>query len=139
MTAQLRSALRAVVLPSSDAHPQDTPTRRLLDELGHDVTRALSPQHAMELMRSDRTDLLVIDITNNNQNRELVSSLAELPESSQPGEVAIFSDVIDLQLRELRRRTSPKMHIFLKPLHMHGLLNVLRQIERNQSDKGLSA
>ena len=130
-TAQIRAALRAVVLPSGgDAYPQDTPTRRLLGQLGHDVTRADSPDHAMELINSDHTDLLVVDVTNS-ANRDLFNSLSELPESKRPDEVAVFSDSIDLQLREWRRKISPThVHVFLKPLHMHGLLTVLRQMER---------
>src|SRR5271155_5143882 len=99
MTAQLRSAFRAVILPSSDAHPQDTPTRRLLGELGHDVARARSTDHTMELINSDHTDLLVVDITSG-ANRELFESLCELPESKRPDQVAVFTDSIDSQLRE---------------------------------------
>jgi len=132
MTAQVPAALRAVVLPSPDAYSQDTPTRRLLGELGHDVTRAASADHAMELICADHTDLLVVDITNN-ANRDLFDSLMELPESKRPEQVAVFSDSIDGQLREWRKLSPSRVHVFLKPLHMHGLLNVLRQIERQHS------
>ena len=84
----------------------------------------------MELINSDHTDLLVVDVTNS-ANRDLFNSLSELPESKRPDEVAVFSDSIDLQLREWRRKISPThVHVFLKPLHMHGLLTVLRQMER---------
>ncbi|MGD0460972.1 MAG: hypothetical protein ABSB74_00645 [Tepidisphaeraceae bacterium] len=135
MTAQLRSAFRAVILPSSDAYRQDTPTRRLLGELGHDVARAASPEHALELINSDHTDLLVVDITQS-ANRELFESLCELPESKRPDQVAVFTDSIDTQLREWRRRVAPsQVHVFLKPLHMHGLLGVLRRMEQQQRAK----
>jgi DNA-binding NtrC family response regulator len=131
MMAQLKSSLRAVVLPSPDAFAQDTPTRRLLGELGHDVTRANTPDHAMELLNSDHTDLLVIDVTNDNANRELISALLDMPEAKRPDEVAIFTDQIDAPLQNLRRAISPAhVHVFLKPLHMHGLLNVLRRMDR---------
>ena len=134
MTAQMRAAFRAVVLPASEPPPSyDTPTRRLLGELGHDVARAASPDHAMKLIASDHTDLLVVDISNSN-NRELLDSLADLPESQRPDQVAIFSDTGDVSLRELRRKAAPShFHVFLKPLHMHGLLGVLRQMERRQN------
>lgn len=135
MTAQLRSALRAVVLPSPEAHPHDTPTRRLLGELGHDVARAISPDHALQLMNSDHTDLLVVDITSG-KNRDLIDVLCEMPADKRPDQVAVFSDSIDSQLRELRRGVGAShVHIFLKPLHMHGLLNVLRQMERDHTAK----
>lgn len=135
MTAQLRSVLRAVVLPSADAHPHDTPTRRLLGQLGHDVTRAASPDHALELINSDHTDLLVMDVSNS-ANREMFESLIELPESKRPDEVAVFSDSLDPQIREWRRKVAPShVHVFLKPLHMHGLLSVLRQMERHHQAK----
>lgn len=84
-------------------------------------------------MNSDHTDLLVVDITNS-ANRELFESLCELPESKRPDEVAVFSDSMDSQLREWRRRVAPShVHVFLKPLHMHGLLSVLRQMERHHA------
>ncbi|MGD0389770.1 MAG: hypothetical protein ABSC42_12540 [Tepidisphaeraceae bacterium] len=133
MPAQLRAAFRAVVLPSADAYPQDTPTRRLLGQLGHDVARAHSPDHALELITSEHTDLLVVDISNS-ANRELFDALSEMPASKRPNQVAVFSDSIDVQLREWRRKVAPcHVHVFLKPLHMHGLLNVLRQMERRQA------
>ena len=133
MMAQIRSTMRAVILPSPDAYPQDTPTRRLLGQLGHEVARAASPDHAMQLMNSDHTDLLVVDISNS-ANRELFDALSEMPASKRPNQVAVFSDSIDSQLREWRRKVAPcHVHVFLKPLHMHGLLNVLRQMERRQA------
>jgi len=131
MTTQLRSALRAVVVQAPDAYLEDTPTRRLLGELGHDVARALSSEHAVELLNADHTDLLVIDITNNNINRNLLDALSEMPQSKRPEQVAVFSDSLDVQVRDLRRRLAPtQVHLYLTPLHMHGLLNVLRQMER---------
>ena len=132
MTAQIPSVLRAVVLPSSDAYSQDTPTRRLLGQLGHDVTRADSPDHALELINSDHTDLLVVDITNN-ANRDMVESLMELPATKRPDQMAVFSDSIDGKLREWRRSAPSQVHVFLKPLHMHGLLSVLRQMEKQHA------
>jgi DNA-binding NtrC family response regulator len=132
MTVQARATLRAVVLPAPDAHPQESYARRLLGNMGHDVSRAASPDHAMELLSSDHTDLLVVDITNNNQNRALMDSISSLPESRRPDQVAIFSDEMDPKLNELRRAYNREhFHVFLKPLHMHGLLNVIRHMEKD--------
>jgi DNA-binding NtrC family response regulator len=137
MMAAAKSAIRAIVLPSPDTFAADTPTRRLLGDLGHDVTRAATPNHATELMNADHTDLLVVDVTNNNANRQLFDSLIDMPESHRPDEVAIFTDEIDMALRDLRRRMSPShVHVFLKPLHMHGLLHVLRRMEREHAASG---
>jgi hypothetical protein len=86
----------------------------------------------MELICADHTDLLVVDITNN-ANRDLFDALMELPESKRPEQVAVFSESIDGQLREWRKLSPSRVHVFLKPLHMHGLLNVLRQMERQHS------
>jgi DNA-binding NtrC family response regulator len=133
MTAQMRAAFRAVVLSANDTHAYDTPTRRLLGELGHDVMRAASPDHALELIESDYTDLLVVDVSNRG-NRELLDCLEALPESKRPAQVAVFCDTGDVSLRELRRKAAPShVHVFLKPLHMHGLLGVLRQMERRHA------
>jgi DNA-binding NtrC family response regulator len=131
MMASPRTALRAVVLPAPESRLQDTPTRRLLGELGHDVARAETADHALELLSADHTDLLVVDLTNENANTQLISSLPELPEGKRPMEVAIYTDAISSQLRDFRLSYSPShVHIFLKPLHMHGLLGVLRSMER---------
>jgi len=76
---------------------------------------------------------LVVDISDS-ANRELFDALSEMPASKRPNQVAVFSDSIDVQLREWRRKVAPcHVHVFLKPLHMHGLLNVLRQMERRQA------
>ena len=106
MTAQLRAAFRAVVLPLSDASAHDTPTRRLLGQLGHDVARAQTPHHALELMTLEHTDLLVVDISDS-ANRELFEAMSDMPESKRPNQVAVFSDSIDTQLREWRRKVRP--------------------------------
>jgi hypothetical protein len=60
----------------------------------------------------------------------MFESLMELPESKRPAQVAVYSDSIDGPLREWRRKAPTHVHVFLKPLHVHGLLNVLRQMER---------
>jgi len=136
MTGQLHSTLRAVVLPAPDAHPQDTPTRRLLGELGHDVARAISPQHAMDLVAGDHTDLLVVDVTGHTPNRSMLETLSELPESQLPDQIAIFTDdPVDAGLREFRHQFSTKrVHVFVKPLHMHGLLGVLRNMDMERAN-----
>src|ERR1700683_893944 len=126
MTSQLRSALRTVVLPAPDAYVEDTPARRLLGEFGHEVARAQSPDHAVELLCAEHTDLLVMDITNNNRNRQLLAALSDMPLSKRPEQIAVFVDSLDVQLRDLRQRLAPtQVHMFFEPLHMHGLLNVL--------------
>jgi hypothetical protein len=131
MTVHADPVLRSVVLPAPDAHPQETPTRRLLNELGHDVSRASSPEHAIELLSADLTDLLVVDMGNGNVNRRLMSQLADLPAERRPRQLAVYSDRMDAELAAWRRQISPsEVHVFVKPLHMHGLLSVLRQMEK---------
>jgi len=130
MTSLSPIALNVVILPAPDAHPDDTPTRRLLGGLGHNVTRARSPEQAMQILADEAVDLLVVDITNGKENRLLVNRLADLPVASRPHELAIFSDHADDSLTGLRQKISgTHVHVLLKPLHMHGLLKVLRQLE----------
>jgi CheY-like chemotaxis protein len=133
MTDQLRIALRAIVLPSPDVTSQESPTRRLLGGLGHDVTRAESPDHAIDLLNRDHTDLLVVDVSNGNENRQMLSRITELADSQIPTQVAIFTDTLDSQLNSMKKNLhGSKVHVFLKPLHMHGLLSVLRQMNKDQ-------
>jgi two-component SAPR family response regulator len=104
---------------------------RLLDELGHEVAPANSPRHAMDLLEKEQADLLIVDVSGSAVNREFLSLVAEMPEGIRPRQLAIFSDSLDESLRGLRTRIKPsKLHIYLKPLHMHGLLTVLRRLDQ---------
>jgi CheY-like chemotaxis protein len=132
MTAQTRAALRAVVLPSPDANPQETPTRRLLGQLGHDVSRATTPNHAWQLMSADHVDLFVVDAASKG-NRDVLDMIESLPDDRKPSQVAVFTDVMDAELRDFRRNAPSHVHVFIKPLHVHGLLNVLRQMEKQKT------
>jgi len=130
MTTVSPTSLRVVILPAPDAHPDDTPTRRLLGGLGHNVSRARSPEQARQMLLAEAVDLLVVDITNAKENQQLIHQLADLPMESRPHELAIFSDHADEFLSGLRKKVGgTHVHVLLKPLHMHGLLKVLRQLE----------
>jgi CheY-like chemotaxis protein len=129
MTVEDRVTFRSVILSAENA-PAVSRAVQLLNDLGHEVLSAHSPEDAMSLLQQDQTDLLVVDVSNSSHNREFVSRLTELPNSHRPRELAIFSEAADTSLRSFRNRLMPsKVHIFLKPLHMHGLLNVLRSLE----------
>jgi CheY-like chemotaxis protein len=133
MTVEDRATFRSVILPAESA-PSIYRAEELLSDLGHEVAAARSPQHALDLLEQDQTDLLIVDISDSARNRAFVAQLSEMPESLRPRQVAIFSDTMDESLRGLRTRLKPgKLHIFLKPLHMHGLLSVLRQLESHDT------
>src|ERR1700689_1654629 len=120
MTVEDRATFRSVILPAEKL-PSGYRVRELLSDLGHEVAPADTVDQAMDLLQHDQTDLLVIDVSNGNRNRELIDRLAGLPVSARPREVAIFTDCSDEGLRALRSRIKPsKVHIFVKPLHMHG-------------------
>lgn len=132
MTVEDRATFKSVVLPAEGA-PYASRTGQLLNDLGHDVAGAESPEHALELLQEEQADLFVVDVSNGNRNRALFEKLLALPADVRPREVAIFSDASDEMLRGLRSRLKPsRVHIFLKPLHMHGLLNILRKLDDQQ-------
>lgn len=129
MTVEDRATIKAIVLPA-EASTSANRAGQLLIDSGHEVASAQSPDEALEMLQSEEADLLVVDVTNSPENRGFVSQLPNLNADDLPRELAIFSDTMDEVLRGLRKRISPcKVHIFLKPLHMHGLLGVLRQLE----------
>jgi len=129
MTLEDRDTLRAVIVSAESATAAQR-AGKLLDEMGLDVAQARTVDHALGLLEEDPTDLLVVDISNSPMNRKFVESLADLPLSSRPRQLAIFSEIMDEELRRLRARMRPtKVHVFLKPLHMHGLLGVLRHLD----------
>jgi hypothetical protein len=133
MTAQEHTTLRAVFVQAqpADAGVAPDPAFRLLSDMGHKVASAESTDDAMAMLRSrGPTDLMVVDASGLPDATRLAAQLMDLPPGARPRQVAIFSDRADDALRALRRRASPpNVHVFLKPLHLHGLLGVLRNLE----------
>lgn len=83
------------------------------------------------MLQDEPADLVVVDADRAGQ-REFVSRLSSLPADQQPRQLAIFSDTLDDSLATLSHKLSPaRVHVLLKPLHMHGLLGVLRHIEQD--------
>jgi len=129
MTLQDRATFRSVILPSENTTAAQR-AGKLLDELGHEVSAAVNAEEAWNLLQQEETDLLVVDVTDSSRNRDFLGRLMELPLLQRPRELAIFSEVADDSLRTLRSRISPsKVHVFLKPLHMHGLMRIIRKLQ----------
>ncbi|MCS7032772.1 MAG: hypothetical protein NZ561_02125 [Phycisphaerae bacterium] len=126
-------ALRAIVVVSENSNPDTQPTSRLLRDLGHEVSSACSPDEAVQQLQAARADLLVVDLPTAEQKRRLFERLASLPREYRPRRVAVFTDEVDDYARTLHsQQDNPRVHVFLKPLHVHGLLSVLRSIEGRQ-------
>jgi CheY-like chemotaxis protein len=129
MIAQQQLTLRAILLHNQVGESYSLPAYRLLSDLGHEVAETASPDQALEMLRSDGADLLVVDADRPEQ-RAVVNRLGDLPQEQQPRHVAIFSDTLDESLSSLSNKLSnSRLHVLLKPLHMHRLLNVLRNVE----------
>jgi hypothetical protein len=135
MTVEDRATLKAVIV-GSEIGSAAKRVGKLLDDVGMDVAQA-SAENAIGILLEEPVDLLVLDVRNSPANRQFVERLIELPGSARPRQLAIFSDLLDDQLRALRGRMRPtKVHVFLTPLHMHGLLGVLRQLECESQTAG---
>ena len=95
-TAPQRTSIRSVVLAADVPTGGSAPTYRLLNELGHSVDAADSPETALEMLRQRRTDLLVVDVSRGGEeNRALLDRLDELPSDRWPRELAIFTSHLD--------------------------------------------
>jgi CheY-like chemotaxis protein len=120
-------ALRTVIFNHETDAPI-SPEYRLLNQLGHEVATAGSAQEAVQLLQTEHTDLVVVDADAAEQ-QEFVNRLNDLPAEQSPRQVAIFTDAIDDSLTSLVRRLErTRVHVLMRPLHMHGLLGVLRSI-----------
>lgn len=129
MTAQEQSTLRTLIFHDQQTEPVALPAYRLLNELGHDVSTSGSAADAVNRLRKEHPNLVIVDADDPDQ-REFVSQLSSLPKEQQPEAVAIFSDSLDESLSGLvKRLQNSRVHVLLKPLHMHGLLSILRNIE----------
>jgi DNA-binding response OmpR family regulator len=129
MTAQAPSALRAVIFQDSRATTSGQ-TLKLLNELGHDVHSTATADEALAVLSETSTDLVVIDALPGHEKRRLVTEIGCLPADKRPRQIAIFCDRIDDYLSDLRRQLAPQVHVMLKPLHLHGLLSLVKSIER---------
>jgi CheY-like chemotaxis protein len=135
MIAQERVGLRAVILPADRNPTGESITGRLLSDLGHTTEPAASPDHALRLLKQEPTDLLIVDVTDSRENATFVQKLVELPLADRPRQISVFSDVMTDSLRKLRKQFDPAhVHILLKPLHVHGLLHLLRQIDAEHEE-----
>jgi DNA-binding NtrC family response regulator len=129
MMAQEQVALRTIILHGQATDVVGLPEYRLLHNMGHDVATADTTRQAVEFLQTDRADLVVIDADRAGQ-RDFLSILGDLPADQQPTQVAIVSDSVDDGLSRLVQKLQrAHVHVLLRPLHMHGLLGVLRNIE----------
>jgi len=108
------------------------PTHRLLADLGHEITSTSTLDEALRLMQGEEaTDLLILEEppkADADLREEEIRQIRSLPPTQQPREVAIFSDR-PKEYRSTRHSDAPRIHVLVKPLHMHGLLQVIRQLE----------
>lgn len=125
-----RQTLRTIVVVTKGPDSALQPTSRLLSDLGHNVTDANSPDEAVQILQNNGADLLVVDLPTIDQKRRLFERIEALPQSARPNRIAIFADEPDDFSKSLSiQQSKPRVHLFMKPLHVHGLLNVLRSLE----------
>lgn len=129
-TATDSQALRALVVLADSANAEKQPSCRLLRELGHELRTARTADELTALLEREPADLLVIDLPTDADRRSAIDRLSTLPVDRRPAEVVAFADGLDEYVRNLQRSPDrPKMHVFIKPLHVHGLLSVIRSAE----------
>lgn len=84
----------------------------------------------MQMLADEAVDLMVVDITNSQANRQFIQNLTDVPMNCRPHELAIYSDHADDSLTGLRKKIiGTHVNVLLKPLHMHGLLKLLRKMD----------
>jgi CheY-like chemotaxis protein len=133
MSAAYELTRRTILLyPAGDQSVRVT-THRLLQDLGHEVLRATSADEALEVLLRVRADLLVIDDVVLKPGEpaaagcEMLGRLAELPTNQRPRMVAIFADESHGPSDATSvDGTGVRVHVFIKPFHVHGLLSILR-------------
>jgi len=136
MMATLDQVATKTIFVHPNADPANLwPTHRLLADLGHEVTSTSTLEEALRLMREDPVDLLILEEPPKSEpsfREEELEQLRSLPASQQPREIAIFSDRPSSdragESERARQIGSPRVHVLLKPLHMHGLLQIVRQL-----------
>ena len=132
MTAQDQSTLRIIILQLTRAAATSSAGRLLVD-LGHEVTPAPLADDAIRHLETERTDLVVIDADQLFDALDVLDRIGRLDPDLHPRVVAVLTDRGDTALAGLTRKVlSSRLRVFLKPLHLHGLLNVVRKLERQE-------
>lgn len=131
LTASEPVHLRIALLRASPSHALGTGAlSKLLRDRGHRVDISDSVAELSRLSKDVPLDLLVVDSTLSGTEATYLEDLAAVHWTTPPREVAVLSDSENLSVRDLRARLRRSaVHLFLKPLHLHGLLRVLRKAE----------
>lgn len=126
MSLLTSNAIRTVLLHDS-VSGFEHPVHRLLEGIGHDVEPATADQlsHALE---GERADLVVVDLEGTGDEADVARQIASLPADRRPKHVAFLTDSADLA-RTLPA-SGPQFHVFVRPLHMYGLVNVIKRIHQ---------
>ena len=145
MMAMLDQVATRTIFVHPNSDPANLwPTHRLLADLGHEVTSMSTLDEALRVMREDSVDLLILEEPSKAEagfRENELQRIRALPASQQPREVAIFSDRPSdrSNLKDMgRQSSSPRVHILLKPLHMHGLLHLVRNLEHRTGAPSMS-
>ena len=118
-----------VVIQDSQREPVIGVAAQLLGVLGHDVAIVDTPDAAVTAASHGRTDLVVLSVTDAAEQSFQLDKIALLPRSERPRQIAILSED-ETEATTLRRPDLPdvKVHIFVKPVHALGLLNVIKRM-----------
>ena len=108
------------------------PTHRLLRDRGHSVTSTESLDEAIEQMDHETVDLLIIEQPERSADdfeHKAMEKIQSLPLDQQPRDVAFIALRSDVAER-MPSLIGPRVHVLLKPLHVHAMLHMLRNLEK---------
>lgn len=127
MSLLTSNAIRTVLLHDS-VSGYEHPVHRLLEGIGHDVEPTTADQlsHALE---GERAELVVVDLEGSADEADVARQIASLPADRRPKHVAFLTDTADLA-STLPASHAPRFHVFVRPLHMYGLVNVIKRIHQ---------
>ena len=130
MTAVATPVRSRVVLQTNPAEPAVGVAAELLHVLGHAVETAATPEAAIVAVGPGRAALLVLSVTDADEQRQSLERLALLPHTLRPLRVAFLTEE-DAETAPLLRRALPgvKVTVFVKPVHALGLLDLVKRLD----------
>lgn len=133
MTAQEQTTLRTIILQTSRL--DTTPAGMLLSGLGHQVTPSSSSVDALRELQTDGADLVVVDMDKSDETAALMRRLGEVEPGQRPRAIAVLADHAVDPSQDVTEQIDdlPPVRVFLKPLHLHGLLGLVKKLERGAS------
>jgi len=117
-----------VVMQDNPQQPAVAIFQQWLEERGHRVELIGSPEEAIASACGNRTDLLVLTLTDPSEQAAAIDRIGLMPQAQRPKHVAIVSETEEPDVTLRRRVPGLKLHLLGYPIQALGLLEIAKRM-----------